>query len=482
MFTDFDTWGDAKFWPAMQKMFGGEKPDDKPTSRTSLQVSITTGTRANNLGHQLQEGLVLQNRLLTGPGVPAKRLINFKLPTDMNYNCGDYLAVLPINPSKVVRSAMRRFSLPWDAQLLIQNPGGATTTLPANVPISAFDVLSAYVELSQPASKRDILALAEAAAPDPDVSAELKFLASSPKRFNAEVTAKRVSPLDLLLRYAAIDLPLAEYLAMLPPMRLRQYSISSSPLADPSKCSITFSVLDAPSLISSSNHHHQDVHTGGDEEDRYLGVASTYLSSLSLRDRVQLAVRTSHTGFAPPKDVDKTPMIMACAGSGIAPFRGFVMERAEKVKARASKGDIAKAILYVGCRTKDKDDVHKDELQKWQDEGVVDVRWTYSRPASEDGKKGEHVQDCMWTERAELVSLFEAGAKVYVCGSMDVGAGVRDVCKRIFLEERERRVKARGGLERSGQGDGEERREEEVAEKWFGELRAKERYATDVFT
>lgn len=440
--------------------------------------------RASTLGLQLQEGLVLENQLLTAPDVPAKRLIRFKLPSDMTYQCGDYLAVLPVNPSAVVRRAIRRFNLPWDAMLRIQKLPGASNlplSIPLDIPISAFDLLSTYVELSQPASKRDLNVLAEAAAADADTQTELLSLASSPTRFHDEIVAKRLSPLDLLIRYPSIDLPIGDYLAMLPPMRVRQYSISSSPLVDPSECSITISVLNSPSLASPHPSSEQS------EDERYMGVATTYLSQLTSGEHVHLTIRPSSTGFKPPADL-KTPMIMACAGSGLAAFRGFIMDRAEKIRARrTSEGEFAdqqhaKAVLYVGCRTKGKDDIHASELAEWELLGAVDVRWAYSRPEpNDDGStRPQHVQDRMLEDREELVQLFESGARIYVCGSTAVGNAVRDVCKKIYLEKRRETLQE---LKQKGESNGEEEEDEETAvQKFFERLRAKERYATDVFT
>ncbi|KAL2014367.1 hypothetical protein VTN00DRAFT_1892 [Thermoascus crustaceus] len=484
IFNDFDNWGESKFWPAMTSAFGDSKPKEASKSKHALQVEISTGMRASTLGLQLQEGFVLENQLLTAPDVPAKRLIRFKLPSDMTYQCGDYLAVLPVNPSAVVRRAIRRFNLPWDAMLKIQKSPGASTlpvSIPLDIPISAFDLLSTYVELSQPASKRDLNVLAEAAAGDADTQAELRFLASSPTRFHDEIVAKRLSPLDLLIRYPSIDLPIGDYLAMLPPMRVRQYSISSSPLVDPSECSITISVLNSPSLASPHPASEQP------EDERYMGVASTYLSQLTPGEHVHLTVRPSSTGFKPPADL-KTPMIMACAGSGLAAFRGFIMDRAEKIRARrTSESDSAeqqhaKAVLYVGCRTKGKDDIHASELAEWERLGAVDVRWAYSRPEpNDDGTtRPQHVQDRMLEDREELVQLFESGARIYVCGSTAVGNAVRDVCKMIYLEKRRETLQER---KQRGESNGEEEEDEETAvQKFFERLRAKERYATDVFT
>ncbi|KAJ5692456.1 Bifunctional cytochrome NADPH reductase [Penicillium macrosclerotiorum] len=460
--------------------FGGS-PDKTTKSKSSLQVDVTSGMRASTLGLQLEEGFVVENKPLTQPGVPTKRLVRFKLPSEMTYQCGDYLAVLPVNPNPVVRRAISRFDLPWDAVLRVQKPSSGSSAppaIPVDTPISALELFSTYVELSQPASKRDLNILADAVFEDAEVQAKLRYLASSPSLFTAEIVQKRLSPLDLLMRYPAIKLSIGDFLAMLPPMRVRQYSISSSPLSDPSECSITFSVLDAPAMSSDP---------GNETPEKYLGVASNYLSELQPGERAHISVRPSHSGFKPPVDLG-TPMIMACAGSGLAPFRGFVMDRAERIRGRrssmnaddASESDQpARAILYVGCRTKHQDDIHADELAEWAAQGAVDVRWAYSRPS--DGTEGKHVQDLMLEDREELVALFEKGANIYVCGSTGVGGGVRDACKTMYLERRRERINQakETGEELSSEAELDE---DSAADRFFDRLRTKERYATDVFT
>ncbi|PYH98277.1 cytochrome P450 [Aspergillus ellipticus CBS 707.79] len=467
MFTDFDNWGESAFWPAITSKYGSsDKAQAGKKASSTLQVEVSSETRATTLGLQLQEGYVIDNQLLTAPDVAAKRLVRFKLPTDMTYQCGDYLAVLPVNPTSIVRRAIRRFNLPWDAILTIRKPSqelGGPSTIPLDTPVSAFSLLSTYVELSQPASKRDLNILADAAITDEEAQAELRYIANSPSQFTKEIVEKRLSPLDILIRYPLINFSIGDFLAMLPPMRVRQYSISSSPLIDPTECSVTISVLNAPSL------------SGTDEP--YKGVASTFLSILQPGERVHVSVRPSHAGFRPPTDLN-TPMIMACTGSGLGPFRGFIMDRAQKILGRSESIDAekpAKALLFVGCRTQGKDDIHAEELAEWSRQGIVDVRWAYSRPFEDH--KGQHIQDKIAGNRDELVSLFDQGARIYVCGSTDVGNAVRQAFKEIFLDVRRerRRVAQESGEEGPPEGT------DEAADKFIDGLKANMRYATDVF-
>jgi cytochrome P450/NADPH-cytochrome P450 reductase len=151
-------------------------------------------------------------------------------------------------------------------------------------------------------------------------------------------------------------------------MRVRQYSISSTPLDDASKCTLTYSVLDAPQR-------------SGRKDARYLGACSTFLERLNPGDQLQVSLRPSRSGFHLPQD-DKIPLIMACAGTGLAPFRGFVAERALKKKSGAEVGP---ALLFYGLNAPDEDDMYRDLFDAWEQQGVVSVRraFTHQADASE---------------------------------------------------------------------------------------------------
>ena len=158
-------------------------------------------------------------------------------------------------------------------------------------------------------------------------------------------------------------------------MRVRQYSISSSPLVDPQRATLTISVIDAPA-ISGRN-------------EPFLGVASTYLANLRPNDRVQLSVRPSNAAFHPPTD-PSVPLIMFSAGSGLAPIRGFLQERA--VQKRAGR-DVATSLMFFGCRSPSQDYLYSDsDLKEWAELGVVDIRPAFSR-ATEASAGCKYVQE-----------------------------------------------------------------------------------------
>lgn len=151
MFTDFDTWEESKLWPALKMKLGAGEVITKPTKQ-SVEMEISTNTRASQLQHDVQHGKVLAAKCLTAPGEPEKRHLEIKLPEGMEYEAGDYLAVLPLNPDESVHRVLNKFSLPWDAVITIKE--GGPVTLPANMPVSAFDLLKGFVEISLPATRK----------------------------------------------------------------------------------------------------------------------------------------------------------------------------------------------------------------------------------------------------------------------------------------------------------------------------------------
>ncbi|KJZ78080.1 hypothetical protein HIM_02717 [Hirsutella minnesotensis 3608] len=437
MFCDFEAWEDDSLWPALQEKYGTEETSDDGNDGLDIEVSLP---RKSTLRQDVEEAIVVAAKTLTTAGA-VKKHIEIQLPTGMTYRAGDYLAVLPFNPKQTTSRVFRRFNLSWDAALKISSD--RPTTLPTDTALSASDVLGAYVELSQPATKRNVQVLA-AATQDPGDAKRLKQLAG--EDYHEEVNVKRVSILDLLEQFPSIDLPLGTYLSMLPPMRVRQYSISSSPLADPTKLSLTYSVLEQPALSGSGP---------------YVGVASSFLSSLSAGERLHVAVRPS-TKFHLPVDAEKTPIVCVAAGSGLAPFRGFLQERAAMVTAGRT---LAPALLFFGCRSPGVDDLYAQELAEWEALGAVEVRRAYSR-ASEQSLGCRYVQDRLSHDRDDVYELWDRGARIYVCGGREVGKAVEAACIQLV---RERAVERRGG-----------EADDEAVRAWFDQQRD-ERFVTDVF-
>lgn len=422
VFNDFDYWQDEVFWPHL----GSGK---KTNLQEALDIRISTTARASHLNYSVQEALVLSNKALTATDSKEKRHIELRLPTSLTYQAGDYLAVLPMNDKKLASRVMRHFGLPWDAVMTLES--GSHSFIPTGTEIAVSSVLESYVELGTPATRKN-LATITAFVSNTDTNDQISA-------DNFVKGCATPSVLDILEAHPEVELPFSVFLSMLPPMRIRQYSISSSPLIDPNIATITFSLANSDSL--------------------HPGVATNYLKTLEPGSKIHVIVKTSHAAFHPPLD-DKTPVIMACAGSGLAPFRGFVQERVAKIES--GKTNLGPALLFIGCRSPTTDKLFAEELQRAENIGAVKLYYAYSR-ASDQSEGCKYVQDRIWRERAEVSELFDNNnARAYLCGSSAVGKGVTDVVLKMVEEE-----------------DGGRKSREEILGWWEG--MRNERYAVDVF-
>ena len=232
-------------------------------------------------------------------------------------------------------------------------------------------------------------------------------------------------------------------------MRTRHYSISSSPLTNPGTCSITYSLIDEPSYSGSG---------------QFLGVASSYLTSLQGGESIQVAVRPTNKQFRLPLQADKTPIMMFCAGTGLAPFRGFVQQRAELIIA--GNATLAPAILFVGCRSATRDRLYAEELDRWSTAGAVDVRYAFCEDTGDPRAAGcQYVQERMLKDKEDVYAMWERGAKIFVCGSPGLAKAVGAAARQLVRD----RMAAKGkGVE------------EEKLREWFLHQRG-ERFVTDVF-
>lgn len=419
----WETWAE-QMWTDLRKSSG----TTVEVLGGNLKADITLPKFATYLGgKEIGYGVVKVNRDLGGGEVGlAKKHMEIELPIGTSYRSGDYMVILPLNSIMTVRRVMKRFNLAPDDNIMIT--GTNKTFIATDSPVSVFDLLMTRVELSTPISQKQLQMLADATSENK--RAKLLELATD-EVYKKDIIPKRYSILDILEDYPECQLSFATYLDSLKPLSPRQYSVSSSPIAN-------MEFLQAPEgttaqrLTASLTYdvHDEVAWNGGNR--RFRGVASTYLARQEPGEKVRCFTRPTNANFHLPLD-PTVPIIMICAGSGLAPMRGFIQERAVIKKARNAA--VGPAILYFGCRHHEKDFIYADELAQWEADGVVSVRGCFSKVAPE-GQKARRVPDRMWDERKELAQLFgEGGAKIFICGSASkLAKSTGEVCMRIYRD------------------------------------------------
>lgn len=469
----WEEWRDSLLAALRSEHAGSAAPVTENT--TQLTVAIEKSQTAVQLaGEEISEGVVLVNKEIAGTEVgPAKRHMEVELPAGMAYEPGDYLVVLPTNPRSVATRVVNRFKVNLDDVITIK--GTSKEFLRSDHPTMIADLLFSRVELNTPASKRQVETILKTVK-NTDEQKQLEAMVSTDQSFRTEILSKRKSVIDILEDFPSAELSLAAYLDMLKPLAPRQYSISSSPLGSVISqdrqqqptgseqgprytASITYDVHEAP------------AHSGHGRT--FEGVCSTYLASHAVGSKIRCHVRRTNGGFHLPAD-PTVPIIMIGAGTGLAPFRGFIQERACLANAARSGSDTAKeqkfgpALMYFGCRDAEKDYIYREELAQWEAQGVVQMRPAFSRQdQAVDGSHQQgawkYVHERMWEEREELSQVFRDGGKIYVCGSASkLAQSVMNCAMDIWMERHPGATK-----------------EEALA--WLQDTKDRVRYVSDVF-
>jgi cytochrome P450 / NADPH-cytochrome P450 reductase len=384
----------------------------------------------------------LQNKIGAHASDRSTRHIEVQLPGNISYRVGDHLSVVPRNDPALVDSVARRFGfLPAD-QVRLQVAEGRRAQLPVGDAVSVGRLLTEFVELQQVATRKQIQIMSEhtrCPVTKPKLLAFVGDDAAATERYRTEVLTKRKSVFDLLEEHPACELPFHAFLEMLSLLAPRYYSISSSPSGDPARCSVTVGVVQSPASSG---------------RGIYRGVCSNYLAGRRAGDTIHATVRETKAGFRLPQDAS-VPIIMIGPGTGLAPFRGFLQERAA-LKAAGNK--LGPAMLFFGCRHPEQDYLYADELQAFAADGITELHTAFSRG---DGPK-TYVQHLVAAQKDRVWSLIEQGAIVYVCG--DGGKMEPDVKAALVAIYRERSgADENGGL------------------RWIDDLGNKNRYVLDVW-
>ena len=407
----------AAFVRDLWKALGSDAvPSDSAASLTIAPVD-TAQARAGALPEHAQRLTILANDEMVQaadglwdfavePPRPSTRAIRIKLPDGQVYHTGDHIAVYARNRPALVERAIGRLELDGATQLRIDGQGGRFKHLPLGQTVTVRQLLTDFVELSDTLPRR-ALAVVSAQTRCPDTKAKLAALDAD---FDAAVAAKRMTLLDLLDAHPAAALSLASLVELSAPIAPRFYSIASSPLTSPDAVDLIVGTTVAPAWSGLGEHR---------------GFASSYMAGVAPGDEVFGYIRRPNPPFAPPEDA-AVPMILIGPGTGFAPLRGFLQER-------AGQQDAARSLLFFGCRHPEHDWFCRDEMERWEADGIADLYLAFSAVPSHPWK---YVQDALWAEQDKVWAAIEAGAAIYLCGDgRFMAPAVRDTLIRIWMQQ-----------------------------------------------
>lgn len=384
----------------------------------------------------------------------------------ITYKTGDHLAVWAMNPDEEVERLLAVLGLTdrRAAPLLVQALD-KSVKVPVPSPTSIEAVLRHYLEICAPMSRDAVKALAQFA-PTEQAKSFLAALSEDRASFAHFIADKHLN-LGRLLEMAAqqeqqpgsgstatwTSLPLSFLIETLPKMQPRYYSISSSSMISPRQPTITALVSSTPLATASTTS--SDTPS---EPASIPGLATNYLLGLSHSLTPETSPRPLHPAgltypLAGPDGAlsggkvyahvrrsrfklpaqPSHPLVMVAAGTGVAPFRAFLAERARMLQIGKEVGEM---VLFFGCRRAGEDYIYREELEGFEGElgGRLRIVTAFSR---EEGQPKRYVQDRVRELGADVVRLvLEGGASMYMCGRASMAREVGGVVGELVGKEK----------------------------------------------
>ena len=357
---------------------------------------------------------------------------------NMSYEPGDSFGIVCPNPSAEVEELIMKLNLvdksdvPFTIQLIT-----STTKKAASVPkfIPEFSTirhtLLTCLEIRGVPSKALVRVLAEHTS-DLEEKRRLQELCSKQGAhdYTKFIREPGLSLLDLLNAFPSCRPPFERLLELVPRLKARPYSVSSSPLENPNHLHFVFNIVEFPA-IKGVRPKRQGVCTGWlaeitkaqrEKTNTSSEKLSDILSKLNLQESPKLPVfQRKGLNFKLPS-VPETPIIMIGPGTGVAPFIGFLQHR-EHLQKNTNIA-LSESWLFFGCRHKERDYLYREELEQFLSTGVLSRLFlSFSRDTISDlsGKPPpKYVQDNLRSHAAEVADLvFNKGAVVYICGDAD---------------------------------------------------------------
>eukprot|EP00943_MAST-04B_sp_MAST-4B-sp1_P003028 g3028.t1 len=417
----------------------------------------------------------LPHQLETSGNTPRRDSFNNIIPA-LTYAPGDAVGIICPNDSKKVDWLLERLDLNKfaDKYFELQRIGTVGTSKRAmrqankamGIPLNHRTprlALTHHVDFSGPIRRSTIKKFACFCS---DTSERLKMekLGSPDGReeYTLLIECQKAGFAEVLAMFSSCKPTLESILNILPSLMPRYYSVASSPLDDPMLMSIAFTVLEydlaIPRYSGDEVTHSNWLENEGDMIiSKRKGLCTTWLEEICspflsqdinnvvkvVEPEIYIFVREAKEFVLPANT--KWPLIFVGPGTGVAPFVGFLLQRAAlKQKNAEEKQDVCsgywrmgfeiedeieeddglgvasinneygKIHLFFGNRNKDQDFLYEEELMQLKDTGVLSSLHT---AFSRDQEEKVYVQHRL-KENGEMIAkaILRDNGYFYICG------------------------------------------------------------------
>ncbi|KAL0208887.1 hypothetical protein P9112_011474 [Eukaryota sp. TZLM1-RC] len=341
------------------------------------------------------------------------RLIELDLTyTGLEYKTGWHVSILPRSSDADVEAFITEILGLDPKTVILVTPSSDSPVVPGlEHPVTLFEAFSQYIDISGRVNKNFLKALIPFA-DNKEQFDKLMYLTSKEgsDQFTTEYIKECKTYFEVLREFDSCRPNVGHLIAMIPPVKPRLYSIASSHKMHPGTIQLLIGKVfwETPKGVT-----------------RY-GMTTLWLDHAQVGSKIAISVHSSP--LTPPEDLSK-PILMASMGSGFAPFRGFLQDR--EIEHNVNNNETGKMILFFGCRRPDEDWICEDEMKQWENSGLAEFSYAFSRVSAKKvyitHKVAERLED-LW----QLLGV--EGGGLYYCGGIGPDAQLRNSVKKSFIE------------------------------------------------
>lgn len=443
---DFQSWKDDLF--ALLRDMGYEQKSVAYQATVSVEFGENADEENEDHVHQVSvhhQQTPLKSAIVSLPVRSSRELftagdrncihMEFDLGnSDLVYKTGDHIGIWPCNPDKEVERLLQALGLSHrrkDTLTVSALDVSSKPKVPSGCTLEA--ALRHHLEICAPVSRNTVFKLARFA-PNAEAKTMLSEIGQDRARYEQFISSTHITLARLLQLASPCEpwkaLPLSFVVESLLSLQPRYYSISSSSVISPRRIALTALVVNK---------------TIADEVGSTIhGLTSNYLLSTSkLPSSAQATTPTfphatgeSGKVFAHVRRskfklpiASSTPLVLIAAGTGFAPFRAFLTERA---KLHALGKAVGCMLLFFGCRSPNSDFIYREELENLQ--GTLGDKLRIVTAFSREGGKKVHVQDRVAEKGEKVLEMLDAGASMYICGKASMAREVDGKMEEVAMK------------------------------------------------
>ncbi|VFQ83550.1 unnamed protein product [Cuscuta campestris] len=362
----------------------------------------------------------------------------------IQYEVGDVLEVLPGQSAASVDAFIKRCNLNPDSYITVHPRDKDqklfdTSKCSQMLPVKLRTFVELTMDISSASPRRYFFEIMSYFATSEHEKERLQYFASPEGRddlyqYNQK---ERRTVLEVLVDFPSVQMPFEWLVQLVPPLKTRAFSISSSPLVHPNQVHLTVSVVAWTTPYGRKRK----------------GLCSSWLAGLDPQQGELIPAWFSKGSLPPPPP--SLPLILVGPGTGCAPLRGFIEERALQSQ---SGNNTAPVIFFFGCRNEENDFLYRDFWQSHSQSGKVlceEQGGGFFVAFSRDQPQKVYVQHKMREQSVKVWNLLAEGAAVYVAGSAskmpsDVLSALEEIVSEVTGESRETSMRWLRRLEREG--------------------------------